>query len=238
MDRVRPRSPKGDSSVTSPTDSAHAKDVLEGLLASLEHADDTSVADLKALITHRAMCLAALTISCSPTMDLTKAALCHIYNRMTDQDLHQIARVWREAPHQGREAVSHAASLFETIRNNHTTHWSMPAYLLNAVLLLWSFSLLFDNSKITGFVAEHEESGSVSLGTAGIHGDHVREWIIHGHGRVKLPSIANLLSWQGRRKLLEHSTTTMAGLKSWGVSKGYQQLLKRLQASDAASRPA
>lgn len=236
MDRVQ-SSGSGNHSTTEFTHGIHAKDILERLLLALNGDEDTAFEDLKALTTHKAMCLHALTTCCSPATDLVKTALKQIYNRMTDHEMSQMAQIWRGAGHQGREAVFHAASLFETIRNNHTTHWSMPAYLLKATLLLWSYSLLFGKPEVTGFTNEQEEACSVILGGANIHSDQVRGWIANGRGRVKLPSIANLFSWQGRRKLLEHSKTAMGDLKSWGVSKAYLQLLGRLKASEAASTP-
>jgi hypothetical protein len=236
MDRVQ-STDSGTQSTTGFPHGMHAKDILERLLLALNGDEDTAFEDLKALTTHKAMCLQALTICCSPAMDLVKAALKQIYNRMTDHEISQIAQIWRGADYQGREAVFHAASLFETIRNNHTTHWSMPAYLLKATLLLWSYSLLFGKPNVTGFTTEQEKPCSVTLGGANIHSDQVHDWIATGRGRVKLPSIADLFSWQGRRKLLEHSMSAMGDLKSWGVSKAYLQLLGRLKASEAASTP-
>lgn len=235
MDRVRPTSSTSDPKVALPPDRAHAKEVLESLLLVLKEGQDIPVHELKALIAHQAICFTALLICSSPALDLTKSAMSQIYNCMTDRELSQIAQVWREAPYQGREAVFYAACVFETIRNNHTIHFSMPAFLLRAVLMLWLYSLLFDKPEVTGYAVEQEDSGSIALGAAHVDSDQARGWIAHGRGRVKLPSIANLRCWQGRRKLLELSTAAMGSLKSWGISKGYLQLLKRLEASEAAS---
>ncbi|KAF2647734.1 hypothetical protein K491DRAFT_723173 [Lophiostoma macrostomum CBS 122681] len=234
MDLARPASSTSDPQIALSSHRAKAKQSLENLLLVLTEDQDTPVHELKALIAHKAICATSLLICSSPAIDLSKAAMSQIYNRMTDRDLCQIAQVWREAPYQGREAVFYAACVFETIRNNHTVHFSMPAFLLRAVLTLWLYSLLFDKPEVTGFAVEQEDAGSIALGAAHVNGDQVRDWIAHGRGRVKLPSIANLRYWQGRRKLLEHSTAAMGTLQSWGISKGYLQLLKRLEASEAA----
>ncbi|KAL6704161.1 hypothetical protein ACN47E_008721 [Coniothyrium glycines] len=237
MDKVRPSMPHSSTSVTFSTESAHAKDVLESLLSMLEEDVDNEVNDLKALVAHKAICLAALMIHSSPAIDLTTIALGRIYNRLNDRELAGIAEVWKQAPHQGREVVAHAARLFETIRTNHTVHFSMPAYLLRAILTLWLYSLLFEPQEATdssGSSMEQEIPTSIALGTVDVESAQVRDWITHGYGRIKLPSIANLLCKHGRLKLLEHSKTAMRSLKSWGISKGHLQLLKRLEASETA----
>lgn len=65
--------------------------------------------NLKASIVHKAICLTALLVGLSPALDLTKVALSRVCNQMTDQELSHIAKVWKETPHRGREAVFHAA---------------------------------------------------------------------------------------------------------------------------------
>ncbi|KZM28336.1 DNA binding [Ascochyta rabiei] len=235
MDRVRPTRSNSQALSAPSSEGAHAEQVLKDILLLLQQEQDTPVEDLRALTAQQATCLAALMTSSGPTMDLTTVALNQIYNRTTNQELSRIAQAWREAPCQGREAVAHAAHLFELIRNNHTTHFSMPSYLLNAVLVLWSYSFLFENPEVTDFAIEQDLQTSVALGTTTVGSLQVQQWISDARGRVKLPSIASLLSRQGRRKLLEHAMVVMGSLKSWGISKSYLQLLKRLQASEIIS---
>ncbi|CAI9629304.1 unnamed protein product [Alternaria burnsii] len=234
LERVRP-SGSMNHKVAAVSDQAQAKQVLESLLSLLKEDQDVSMDNLKASIVHKAICLTALLIGLSPALDLTKIALSCVYNQMTDQELSHIAKVWRETPHQGREAVFHAAHLFETIRNSHTSHYAMPASLLRAVLSLWLYSVLFDKPGLTGFTLESRESASIALGSARTENDQVRDWIADGRGRVKLPSIADLLCRQGRRTLLKHSLAAMSSLKGWGISRGYLQLLERLEASESES---
>lgn len=237
MERVRPSITNFHPRGTVATNNAHAKECLESLLSVLNEQQDIPVDDLKAFMVHKAICLTALMIGFSPAVDVTKVALSRIYNQMTDQELTHMAQTWKEAPYQGREAVFHAAHLFETIRNSHIIHHSMPAFLLRAVLTLWLYSVLFDKPDVTGFTIERGDLSSIALGTTHTDVDQARSWIAQGHGRVKLPSIANLLCWQGRRKLLEHSIAAMGSLRSWGISRGYLQLLKRLEASEGISAP-
>lgn len=109
----------------------------------------------------------------------------------------------------------------------------MPASLLRAVLSLWLYSVLFDKPEVTGFTLELQESASIALGSVRTENDQVQDWIADGRGRVKLSSIADLLCRQGRRTLLKHSIAAMSSLKSWGISRGYLQLLERLEASES-----
>ncbi|KAH6618441.1 fungal-specific transcription factor domain-containing protein [Boeremia exigua] len=237
MERVRLSNANFQPSGQVIADSAHAKRCLESFLSALNEQQDISVDDLKASMVHKAICLTALMIGSSPGVDVTKVALSRIYRQMTDEELSHMSQAWREAPHQGREAVFHAGYLFETIRNSHSMHYSMPSYLLRAVLTLWLYSVLFDKPEVTGFTIEPGDSGSITLGTARTDNDRAWSWINQGHVRIKLPSIANLLCRLGRRKLLEHSIAAMGSLRSWGISRGYLQLLKRLEASESVSAP-
>ncbi|KAH7134867.1 fungal-specific transcription factor domain-containing protein [Dendryphion nanum] len=239
MDDVRPRESFDHQEHPPSANSARAKEILVGLLTILEEEQETPVNDLKALIANKVICLAALMLCSSPVVDLTTIALNAIYDRVHDRELAIIAQSWKNSANEGRRVVLHAARLFETIRNHHTTHYSMPAYLLKAVLTLWLYSFLFERPKVTGFFYQEEEGNptSIALGMAEIKSAQVQDWLSYGRGRVKLPGMANLLCAQGRQKLLKEATVAMGSLKSWGISKGYLQLLKRLEASGTTSTP-
>lgn len=56
-----------------------------------------------------------------------------------------------------------------------------------------------------------------------------------GCSRIRLPGISDLLSLQGRQKLLSESTAAMHSLQSWGVSRVFLHLLKRLETSEVTS---
>ena len=130
----------------------------------------------------------------------------------------------------------YAARLFETIRNNHTTHYAIPVHLLKAALTLWLYARLFDNEALTGFSTS---SGSNLSATANVKNPNdldINEWILAGCSRIRLPGVADLLSLQGRRKFLSESVAAMHSLKNWGVSRVYLHLLKRLESSETATR--
>ncbi|KAL1611040.1 hypothetical protein SLS59_000677 [Nothophoma quercina] len=205
-----------------------ARETLESLLSTMDAPqDDASLYDLKASLTHRVMCLAALMICHAPATDLTVAALRQMYRRLDDHELSNIAQKWKESSAQGRMTVYYAARLLETVRNNHATHYAMPVYLLKAVLTLWLYARLFDNSNLTGF--------TTSINITNPNDADVDQWKLAGPSRIRLPGIADLLSRQGRRKLLSESIIAMHSLGSWGVSKVYLDLLKRLEASEPAT---
>jgi hypothetical protein len=208
--------------------------ILESILEHLQQ-DDVPVSDLKALTVHKVICLSALMLCSAPAVDVSSVALSHTYNRLDNRQLTEIAKLWRGAPHQGREVIVYAARLFEAIRTNHTTHFSMPVHLYRAVLTIWTYSLLTETPEITGFSSEQDTSVSILLGPADAHRVQVQDWIVNGRGRIKIPGMTNLLCVNGRHKLLEESIVAMGSLKSWGISKGYLQLLKRLDAKETTS---
>ncbi|KAH7357520.1 hypothetical protein BKA66DRAFT_562431 [Pyrenochaeta sp. MPI-SDFR-AT-0127] len=235
METVRPKDHFHYQTNPSSTDTVQAEKALESLLVVMEAEHDMPVIDLKALIAQKAICLAALMLCHVPVKDTTTAALSRIYNRCNDRELSEIGEAWRATPYQGRKMVLHAGRLFQTIRTNHTTHYSVPIYLLRATLTLWLYSLLLEKPDVTGYIREQDTLASITLGTADINSSEVGDWISNGRGRVKLPGIANLLCKQGRQKLLRESMVAMALLKSWGISKAFLHLLRRLEASETTS---
>ena len=208
-----------------------AREALETILHVIDSQQATaSLDDMKASLTHKIMCLAALMICHAPATDLTVTALRQIYHRLDNRELAAVAQKWKECSAHGRKTVYYAARLFETIRNNHATHYAMPVYLLRAVLTLWLYARLFDASSLTGF----DTSPGATI-TTNPNDVDVGQWILAGRSRIRLPGIADLLSAQGRRKLLAESVAVMNSLKSWGVSRVYLHLLKRLEASEVAT---
>lgn len=212
-------------------DHISAREALEIILHVIDTRQETaSLDDMKASLTHKVLCLAALMICHAPATDLTVAALRQIYHSLDDRELSAVAQKWKECSAQGRTTVYYAARLFETIRNNHATHYAMPVYLLRAVLTLWLYARLFDDTSLTGF---DPSPGDTSITNP--NDVDVGQWILAGRSKIRLPGIADLPSPQGRRKLLSESVATMSSLKSWGVSRVYLHLLKRLEASEVAT---
>lgn len=186
--------------------------------------------DMKASLTHKVMCLAALMTCHAPATDLTVSALRQIYHRLDDRELTAVAQKWKECSAEGRTTVYYAARLLETVRSNHATHYAMPVYLLRAVLTLWLYARLFDNSSLTGFSTSPGDTRATNPNDV-----DVGQWILAGRSRIRLPGIVDLLSPHGRRKLLSEAVAAMDSLKSWGVSRVYLHLLKRLESSEAAT---
>lgn len=217
-------------------DRAPAREALESILHIMDtQQEESSLSDMKATLAHKVMCLAALMTCHAPATDLSVAALRQIYRRMDDRELATIAQKWKECSAQGRTTVYYAARLFETIRNNHATHYAMPIYLLKAVLTLWLYARLFDDSSLTGFSVSPGTTKAVAANTANPNDVSVSQWELAGCSKIRLPGIANLLSLQGRHKMISESVAAMQSLKSWGVSRVYLHLLKRLEASEAAT---
>lgn len=106
----------------------------------------------------------------------------------------------------------------------------MPVYLLRAVLTLWLHARLFDNSSMT----ESRTSPGDTRATNPNDID-VGQWILAGRGWICLPGNVDLLSPHGRRKLLSEAVTVMNSLKSWGISRVYLHLLKRLESKEVAT---
>lgn len=212
-------------------DPKSAKEALEHILSIIESQQEETPDDAKASLTHKVMCLAALMTSHAPSTDLTTAALRQIYNRLDDHELSNIAQNWKESPAQGRTTIYYAARLLEALRssNNHATHYAMPVYLLRAILTLWIYARLFDDSNITGFVLSIDTE---MLDPNNVNIDH---WTRAGCSRICLPGITDLLSPQGRRTLLSEAVDVMQTLSCWGISKVYLHLLRRLQTSEVAS---
>ena len=209
-----------------------ARETLQGLLAIMDNQqNEGSSHDIKALLTNRVMCLAALMTCHAPVTDLLEVALRQIYHRLDNHELSNIAQKWRACPEQGRATVYYAARLFETVRNNQSAHYAMPIYLFRAVLTLWLYARLFDNENLTGFSVSSGSNTAATPSTKSPNDLDILQWLNSGSNRIQLPGIADLLNLQGRRELLFISVATMHSLKSWGVSRAYLNLLKRLASS-------
>jgi hypothetical protein len=231
MEQVRPQHPfRCHKGMTNP-DRGPARDALETILHVIDSQQETaSLDDMKASLTHKILCLAALMTCHAPATDLTGAALRQIYHRLDDRELAAVAQKWKECSAYGRTTVYYAARLLETIRNNHATHYAMPVYLLRAVLTLWLYARLFDASGLARFDTSPDATSATNPNDV-----DVGQWILAGHSRIRLPGITDLLSPQGRRKLLAESAAVMNSLKGWGVSRVYLHLLNRLEASEGAT---
>lgn len=234
MEQARPRhSFRCHKGVTTP-DRTSAREALENILSIMDtQQEEVSLHDIKASLTHKVMCLAALMTCHAPATDLTVVALRQIYHRLDDRELANIAQKWKECSAKGRTTVYYAAQLLETVRNNHATHYAMPVYLLRAVLTLWLYARLFDHSSLTGFIISPGVTRTAAPNITNPNDVDIRQWTLAGCSRIGLPGVSDLLSLQGRRKLLSESTAAMHSLQSWGVSRVYLHLLKRLEASEA-----
>lgn len=212
-------------------DCTSAREALESILHVIDsQREPESLDDMKASLANKVLCLAALMACHAPATDLTVVALRQIYHRLDDRELAAVAQKWKESPAQGRTTVYYAARLLETVRSDHATHYAMPVYLLRAVLTLWSYARLFDESSLTGFDTTPGVTSFVNPNDM-----DVGQWVLAGRSKIRLPGIADLLSPQGRRKLLSESVAVMHSLKGWGVSQAYLHLLKRLEASEVAT---
>lgn len=225
MEQTRPPHPFRYHNTLSSHDSKPAREVLGQILATMETQQiDYHHNDAKASLTHKAMCLAALMSCRAPSTDLTVAALRQIYHRLDDPELSTIATKWRESDAEGRTTVYYAARLLETLRHSHATHYAMPVYLLRAILTLWLYARLFENSRIL--------SGTDLIDPNDVD---ISQWRLASHIRIQLPGIPDLLSLEGRRALLSEAIAAMQSLRFWGVSKVYLHLLRRLQSSETAA---
>ncbi|GKZ24804.1 hypothetical protein AbraCBS73388_011808 [Aspergillus brasiliensis] len=74
------------------------------------------------------------------------------------------------------------------------------------------------------------EAPSITLRAPDWGGVNAVEWINSGWGRIKLPGIGDFMSDRGRSRLLDASILNLRALKSWGISRIYEQLLARLRA--------
>jgi len=225
MEQTRPRHLFRDHNTLSSDDSKPAREVLGQILATMETQQiDCHHNDAKASLTHKAMCLAALMSCHAPSTDLTVVALRQIYHRLDDPDLSTIATKWRESDAEGRTTVYYAARLLETLRHSHATHYAMPVYLLRAILTLWLYARLFEDSRTSS------ETNLIDPNVV-----EISQWRLASHRRIHLPGITDLLSLTGRRALLSEGIVAMQSLRYWGVSKVYLHLLRRLQSSEAAA---
>lgn len=183
------------------------------------------MSDLKALGAHRIIILSALMKSDLPETPLLSTVLKLKYNRYSNSELVRLKGKWSSSPQRTRQAVICAADLFETVRSTYCTHYSAPALLFQAVLVLWLYSSLLGQSQ-----EFPSDAPSVIIGTANRSNTNQDQWIATGMGRVKIPGVGSFLSPLGLDNLLNQSISAMGSLKWWGISKIYLQLLTRLRA--------
>ncbi|CAI7653255.1 unnamed protein product [Penicillium bialowiezense] len=210
---------------TSVADCTVAVDALRQILAMTYDQGQELTSDLKALGAHRIIILSALMKSDLPETPLLSTVLKLKYNRYSNSELVRLKRKWSSSPQKTRQAVICAADLFETVRSTYCTHYSAPALLFQAVLVLWLYSSLLGQSQ-----EFPSDAPSVIIGTANRSNTNQDQWVATGMGRVKIPGVGSFLSPLGLDNLLHHSISAMGSLKWWGISKIYLQLLTRLRA--------
>ncbi|KAF4548401.1 Fungal specific transcription factor domain-containing protein 43 [Elsinoe fawcettii] len=200
-------------------------ETLTSLLDLVESQEtSSSLLDLRALIPHKFMLTMALANADLPPDSLSAILLDSIYGRMFPSAWDEIAQRWLQSPSQGRLAVFYAARTFQLIKASRCAHFSAPVYALRATLILWLYSTIASSCP----TLLSAKGSPVLIGHRRLVEMSDVAWIEKGWSRVKLPAIGNLISEQGRYKLLEEATATLHSLRAWGISLTYAELVKRL----------
>ncbi|BAE63467.1 unnamed protein product [Aspergillus oryzae RIB40] len=211
-DHVSPASPS-----FSPEQNRAALEALETLLEETgDQGYGHSWSDLKASAIHRVMILSALTLYHTPTSHIVPLAIKVIYGKMNDDSWTLTIDRWRSSSCQGRTGVLYASNLFETVRSARCIHFMTPVLLLKAVLVMWLYSIIHD--RLRHGRGYQLEIPSVVLDLKSLDTPATKQWIANGSSCIKLPGISNLLSRQGRCKMLEESVVVMRSLRAWGIS--------------------
>lgn len=204
-----------------------AEKSLKTLLAAIEmEGSDSSAAEAKAYSTYQLMILSALMSHNTPRMSLLATAMRIRYQRFTDKEYGELTKEWNKAPRKRRRAVLYAAQTVESVQGQYCVHFSTPVLLFRATLTLWLYTLLdkrFADQKAVASLP------SVVLGGLGMSDSDKEKWVESGIGRVKLKGVGSIFTPEGRRGLLDKSISAMRSIKSWGISKIYEQLLSQLQ---------
>ncbi|KAF7623101.1 hypothetical protein AFLA_010410 [Aspergillus flavus NRRL3357] len=232
-DHVSPASPS-----FSPEQSHAALEALETLLEETgDQGYGHSWSDLKASAIHRVIILSALTLYHTPTPHIVPLAIKVIYGKMNDDSWTLTIDRWRSSSCQGRMGVLYASNLFETVRSARCIHFMTPVLLLNAVLVMWLYSIIHD--RLRHGRGYQLEIPSVVLDLKSLNTPATKQWIANGSSCIKLPGISNLLSRQGRCKMLEESVVVMRSLRAWGISNIFPReqglgriLLRQMPRSD------
>ncbi|GKZ50238.1 hypothetical protein AbraIFM66951_003233 [Aspergillus brasiliensis] len=215
------------SSESPSSDSIDVDEDLRQLLEVTENEEGLSSIELKANATHRLMILYALMISNIPNLPLIPTALKIKGRHLSEVDLARLVNEWGTVSHQGRSAIFYAARILETVRSHHCAHFCTPVFFFRAVLVIWLYSsLCIPQSRLPPAT----EAPSITLRAPDWGGVNAVEWINSGWGRIKLPGIGDFMSDRGRSRLLDASILNLRALKSWGISRIYEQLLARLRA--------
>ena len=201
---------------------------LKHLLKTTEKEVELSITEPKACVSHRLIILYALMIINLPKTLLLPTALKIRCQHFSEAELGRVGDEWDAAPQQRRLAVFYAARVIETVRTHYCAHFSTPVIFFRAALALWLYSALYSPPCRPPIPTE---APSIALRTPDWSGVSVTGWIDSGWGRVKLPGIGDFMSAQGRNKLLHESILSFKTLRYWGISKIYEQVLTRLQAT-------
>ncbi|KAH6652286.1 fungal-specific transcription factor domain-containing protein [Truncatella angustata] len=203
---------------------------LIALLALIENeAPEKALPDFKADTVHQIMGFAALMTHNSSTRHYVRLPLKFMYGKMQDESWRQAADLWGNAPAQGRLACFYAARILYVARSSLCAHFSVTTSLLRAVLVLWTYSQLAE--RFPDRLLCQVPVPSVVIGPKPLE-QIDSAWVASGWSRVKLPGISNLLSRDGRHKLLQETAELMRSLNNWGISSTYTQLLTRLQETE------
>ncbi|KAJ5098204.1 early growth response protein [Penicillium argentinense] len=204
-----------------------AEIVLKDLLTTLgEEEPRLSTLGLKANSVHRMMIISTLMMSHIPGMSLFSTALRLKYKKCTATEMSYLTDKWNSVPHSRRLAVSYAAQLFGTIKNQACAHFSTPVMLFHATLTMWLYAALNIPPADMTVISERR---SVVLSTLGPDDPEQFRWIESGRGCVKIPGVGNLLSSSAcPRRLLDEAISLMRTLNHWGISRIYGQILSAL----------
>ena len=212
-------------------DKLKAEGILSELLAMADDEEsEQHHSELKASITHRLMISAAFALRKSPTRNITTVALKTIYGCVDDRTWTLLGNQWKAAAGEARFAVFWAARVLHIVRSHHCTHFTTPVNILRSVLILWLYSILFEQAD--GISLDPAPGHSIVLGPGNLQSTGTMDWIQNGNGSVKLQGIGNLSSARGRCKLLDEAIPLMKALKCWSISSSYSQLFIRLRANE------
>jgi hypothetical protein len=203
---------------------------------SLEHilnilnAEDDDLIDVRSNISHKIMCLSVLiTIDC-PARENVTFALKQIYGGIGPSEITDTKIRWQAMRYRGRAAVLRATQIITLVRGSKVHHFATPKYLLNAVLTIWSFSVVNSQTGIGARDLSHHSS--IVLGAPWSNATEQQEWLRQGVGRVRFQAVGDLFEIEGRIRFLREAIRIMSFLGPWGLCHIYGRLLERLLARE------
>lgn len=164
----------------------------------------------------------------SPVVEIPPIAFRYIYGVLNNDQVRSALLDITASPSHARQAMLYAGDIYNTIRSKRPQYFSDPIMLLRGTIMLYMYSKYDMEATSTGVLKVWNPEHRSFFLQVDVGEEIIRDWVLQGIGRPKLPGIGTICTKEGRLRLLKVAGELMSELKVWRVSRSYGKILERL----------